>query len=112
MARDKSSNLQRNSNGLDLNWGQFTYHHRTSYTTYEVDHRLLFNYTIQSRLRELGVSLVWAFVRDVKPDLRRVSGKAGELMSIRCTFWAALRQSTMTLPQNLRPSENLKRSLM
>ena len=82
MVRDKNSNLQRNSNALDLNWGQSAYYRLTSYTTYEVDHRLLFNYTIQSRLRELGVSFVWAFVRDVKPDLRRVSEKSGELMNV------------------------------
>ena len=40
--------------------------------THEVNHRFLFNNAIQSRLRKLRVSFVWAFVRDVMPDLRRV----------------------------------------
>jgi hypothetical protein len=46
---------------------------RTDLMTYEVNHRFLFNYAIESRLRERGVGFVWSFIRNMKPDLRRVS---------------------------------------
>jgi len=51
--------LRRNSNALE-----------------EVDHGFLFDDAIQSRLRECGVSFMWAFVRDMMPD--RLRGVASE----------------------------------